>query len=41
VVRILCIPVKQGMEDLLAWHYGKNGVFSVKLACVGRWQDTG
>jgi hypothetical protein len=32
VVRILCIPVEQGMEDLLAWHYGKNGVFSVKSA---------
>ena len=32
VARILCIPVKQGMEDLLAWHYDKKGVFSVKSA---------
>ena len=32
VARILCIPIKQGMEDLLAWHYDKKGVFSVKSA---------
>ena len=32
VARILCIPIKQGMEDLLAWHYVKKGVFSVKSA---------
>ena len=32
VIRILRIPVKQDIEDLLAWHYDKNGIFSVKSA---------
>ena len=28
--RILGIPIKAGMDDLLAWHYDKKGIFSVK-----------
>ena len=32
MIRILRIPVKQDMEDLLAWHYDKKGIFSVKSA---------
>ena len=28
---ILSIPMKQGMDDLLAWQYDKKGVFSIKL----------
>ena len=27
---ILSIPIKQGMDDLLAWHYDKKSMFSVK-----------
>jgi len=30
--RILSIPIKPGMEDILAWHFDKKGVFSVKSA---------
>lgn len=30
--RILGILVKQGMEDLLAWHFDKKVMFSVKSA---------
>jgi len=29
---ILCLPVHEGMDDILAWHYNKNGLFSVKSA---------
>lgn len=29
---ILAIPVKQGHEDSLAWHYDPRGLFSVKSA---------
>jgi hypothetical protein len=29
---ILQIPVRQGMEDTVAWHFDKKGVFSVKSA---------
>ena len=29
--RILGIPVKPGMDDLLVWHFDKKGIFSVKL----------
>jgi hypothetical protein len=32
VNRILGIPIKHGMADLLAWHYDSKGIFSVKLA---------
>jgi hypothetical protein len=27
---ILAIPLKQNMDDFLAWHYDKRGLFSVK-----------
>lgn len=29
---ILAIPIKQGWEDTLAWHFDVKGVFSVKSA---------
>lgn len=29
---VLSIPVHEGMDDLVAWHYNKNGIFSVKSA---------
>jgi len=29
---ILSLPVHEGMEDLIAWHYNSNGLFSVKSA---------
>ena len=29
---ILSIPIKQGMDDLIAWHFDRKGVFSVKSA---------
>jgi len=32
VINILAIPVKQGHEDSLAWHYDSRGLFSVKSA---------
>jgi hypothetical protein len=28
----LAIPLNDSIEDIISWHYGKNGVFSVKLA---------
>ena len=30
--RILSIPIKSGMDDILAWHFDSKGVFSVKSA---------
>ena len=30
--RILSIPIKQGMDDLIAWHFDRKGIFSVKSA---------
>lgn len=30
VRRILQIPITPGREDLVAWHYNRNGLFSVK-----------
>ena len=32
VQRILGIPIKHNIEDILAWHYDKKGLFSVKSA---------
>ena len=32
VIRILGIPIKHGMDDLLAWYFDKKGLFSVKSA---------
>ena len=29
---ILSIPIKQGMDDLIAWHFDRKGIFSVKSA---------
>ena len=29
---ILSIPVHEGMEDTIAWHYNKNGIFSARSA---------
>jgi hypothetical protein len=29
---ILALPVHQGRDNSLAWHYDKHGVFSVKIA---------
>ena len=29
---ILCIPIHEGMDDLIAWHFNKNGQFSVRSA---------
>lgn len=29
---ILAIPVKQGMDDQVAWHFDPKGMFSVKSA---------
>jgi hypothetical protein len=35
--RILAIPLTDSMEDFIAWHYNKNGVFSVKSAYHVEW----
>jgi hypothetical protein len=32
VQHILAIPVHTGREDVIAWHFDKKGVFSVKSA---------
>lgn len=32
VKHILAIPIKQGGEDTIAWHFDKKGIFSVKSA---------
>ena len=37
VSRILEIPLRQGREDLVAWHYNKNGYFSVGSAYHLQW----
>lgn len=29
---ILCIPIHEGMDDLIAWHFNKEGQFSVRSA---------
>jgi len=29
---ILSLPVHEGMDDIPAWHYNKNGIFTVKSA---------
>jgi hypothetical protein len=29
---ILSVPVHEGMDDMLVWHYNRNGIFSVKSA---------
>jgi hypothetical protein len=37
VHRILQIPLIHGREDLVAWHFNKNGLFSVKSAYHCQW----
>lgn len=34
---ILAMPVHEGRENVLAWHYGEHGIFSVKvhIECAG------
>jgi hypothetical protein len=36
--RILRIPLSDGMEDCVAWHYSKLGVFSVRSAYHVEWE---
>lgn len=38
VHRILQIPIMSGREDLVAWHYDRNGLFSVKSAHHCQWK---
>jgi len=37
VIRILEIPIYRNREDLVAWHFNTNGLFTVKSAyhCQG------
>lgn len=35
--RILQIPLYNGREDLVAWHFNRNGMFSVKSAYHCQW----
>lgn len=35
------IPVHDGMYDILAWHYNKNGLFTVKSAYKVHFEYTG
>lgn len=37
VQRILQIPITQGRDDLVAWHYNRNGIFSVRSAYHCQW----
>jgi hypothetical protein len=37
VNRILQIPLRQGREDVVAWHHNRNGYFSVGLAYHLQW----
>jgi hypothetical protein len=36
--RILRIPLTNGVEDFIAWHYSKIGIFSVKSAYHVEWE---
>jgi len=38
-VRILQIPITNGREDYVAWHYNRNGLFTVRLAYHCQWED--
>jgi len=38
VTRILQIPITPGREDCVAWHYNRNGFFSVRSAYHGQWK---
>ena len=35
--RILQIPIGQGLEDVVAGHYNRNGLFSVRSAYHTQW----
>ena len=35
---ILQMPITQGREDCVAWHYNRNGLFSVRSAYHGQWK---
>jgi hypothetical protein len=35
--RILQIPLTHGKDDLVAWHYNRNGLFSVRSAYHVQW----
>jgi hypothetical protein len=37
--RILQIPITPGRGDCVAWHYNRNGFFSVKSAYHGQWKQ--
>jgi len=36
--RILQIPITNGREDCVAWHFNRSGLFSVKLAYHCQWK---
>ena len=38
--RILQIPITPGREDGVAWHYNRNGMFSVKSAYHVQWKSS-
>ena len=38
VNRILQIPITSGRDDVVAWHYNRNGIFSVNSAYHGEWK---
>ena len=41
VDRILQIPLShQSIEDFVAWHLTKNGIFSIRSAYYKQWEDT-
>jgi hypothetical protein len=39
VYRILQIPITSGREDVVAWHYNRNGLFSVRSAYHCQWES--
>ena len=32
------MPITQGREDCVAWHYNRNGLFSVRSTNHGQWK---
>ena len=40
VHRILQIPIAPGWEDLIAWHFHRNGLFSVKSVYHCQWSHS-
>lgn len=37
---ILALPVHEGMDDIMAWHYDAKGGFSLKSACKVHCDDS-